>query len=55
MIRFPNPGSDIPSFIRIFKILYTYFREKNYKREMFPLYFEILPQFRVLLVLWGFP
>ncbi len=24
MIRFPNPGSDIPSFIRIFQTLYTY-------------------------------
>jgi hypothetical protein len=24
MLRFPNPGSDIPTFIRIFRILYSY-------------------------------
>jgi len=24
MIRFPNPGSDIPTFIHIFQTLYTY-------------------------------
>lgn len=28
MIRFPNPGSDIPSFIRIFQTLYTYLSDK---------------------------
>lgn len=28
MIRFPNPGSDIPSFIRIFQALYTYLSDK---------------------------
>ena len=27
MIRFPNPGSDIPTFIRIFQALYTYLEE----------------------------
>ena len=30
MIRFPNPGSDIPSFIRIYKTLYTYLNEKSW-------------------------
>jgi len=30
MIRFPNPGSDIPSFIRIFQTLYTYLSEKSW-------------------------
>lgn len=30
MIRFPNPGSDIPSFIRIFKVLHTYLNEKSW-------------------------
>ncbi|HCX69654.1 MAG TPA: hypothetical protein DHD79_00250 [Firmicutes bacterium] len=30
MIRFPNPGSDIPSFIRIFKVLHTYMSEKSW-------------------------
>ena len=30
MIRFPNPGSDIPSFIRIFKTLYTYLNDKSW-------------------------
>ena len=29
MIRFPNPGSDIPSFIRIFQTLYTYLNDKS--------------------------
>jgi hypothetical protein len=28
MIRFPNPGSDIPSFIRVFQTLYTYLSDK---------------------------
>lgn len=28
MIRFPNPGSDIPSFIHIFQTLHTYLRDK---------------------------
>lgn len=30
MIRFPNPGSDIPSFIRIFQTLYTYLSDKSW-------------------------
>ena len=29
MIRFPNPGSDIPTFIRIFQVLYTYLEESR--------------------------
>lgn len=29
MLRFPNPGSDIPSFIRIFQTLYTYLSDKS--------------------------
>lgn len=28
MIRFPNPGSDIPSFIHIFQTLYTYLSDR---------------------------
>jgi len=28
MIRFPNPGSNIPTFIRIFQTLYTYLNNK---------------------------
>jgi hypothetical protein len=29
MLRFPNPGSDIPTFIRIFQILFSYLNEKK--------------------------
>lgn len=29
MIRFPNPGSDIPTFIHIFQTLYSYLREQG--------------------------
>lgn len=29
MIRFPNPGSDISSLIRIFQILYTYLNDRR--------------------------
>lgn len=29
MIRFPNPGSDMPTFIRIFQTLYTYLNESK--------------------------
>ena len=30
MIRFPNPGSDIASFIRIYKTLHTHLKEKSW-------------------------
>lgn len=30
MIRFPNPGSDIPSFIRIFQTLHTYLSDRSW-------------------------
>ena len=30
MIRFPNPGSDIDSFIRIFQILHSELNDKSY-------------------------
>ena len=30
MIRFPNPGSDMPSFIRIFQTLYTYLNDRSW-------------------------
>lgn len=29
MIRFPNPGSDIPTFIHIFQTLYSYLKEQG--------------------------
>lgn len=29
MIRFPNPGSDIPTLIRIFQVLYSYLEHKQ--------------------------
>lgn len=29
MLRFPNPGSDIPTFIRIFQILFSYLNKKK--------------------------
>ena len=30
MIRFPNPGSDISSFIRIFKTIFTFLKNKSW-------------------------
>lgn len=30
MIRFPNPGSDIPSFIHIFQTLHTYLSDRSW-------------------------